>query len=95
MDEYLKEHIFVKFVTFFILGVCLLVVMYLFSKSYSKKELEPRPENNLKRMSYWRSLCGMGLGVVIIVMSFYMLYEDLTNPEEANRNKIEKVQVRK
>ncbi|WP_027381099.1 hypothetical protein [Chryseobacterium daeguense] len=95
MDEYLEEHFVVKFFITFFIGVVLFICMYLLFKSYSKKDIEPIPENNLKRMEYWRSIVGMCLGIFVVIMSFYMLYDDLTNPKEDNSNKIEKVEVRK
>lgn len=94
MDEYLKQHFIVKFIVIFFSGTSLFIFMYWIFKSYSKKELEPTQENNLKRMTYWRSIVGMCLGILVVILSFYMLFEDLRKYEEDNSNKFEKVQVR-
>ncbi|BEV04657.1 hypothetical protein [Chryseobacterium gambrini] len=94
MDEYLKEHFVIKFFVFLILGFAMFVLSYIIFKSYSNKDIEPIKENNLKRMVYWRSIGGMCLGLLIILMSFYMIFEDLTQIKE-NNDVIMNVQVRK
>ncbi|MDC8100602.1 hypothetical protein [Chryseobacterium rhizosphaerae] len=95
MDEYLEEHFVVKFFVIFLIGAILFICMYLLFKSYVKKELEPTPENSLARMTYWRTIIGMCLGVLVILMAFYMLYEDLTTPKVDNLNRYDKAEVRK
>lgn len=95
MDEYLKEHFVIKFLLFFLLGIGLFIFSYILAKGYKKEGIDPIPENNLKRMEYWRSIGGMCLGIFVVIMSFYMLYDDLTNPKEDSSNNIEKVEVRK
>ncbi|MDN4011792.1 hypothetical protein QX233_04900 [Chryseobacterium gambrini] len=94
MDDYLREHFFVKFLVFLLLGIGVFVFSYRILKSYKKEELEPIKENTYSRMIYWRSIGGMCLGLLIILMSFYMIFEDLTQVKE-NNDVIMNVQVRK
>lgn len=77
MDEYLEEHFIIKFLFLLILGIGTFIISYLLSKSFKKEDLSPIPDNNLKRMTYWRTLGGMFLGVAIVLISFYLLFEDL------------------
>lgn len=94
MDEYLKDHLVVKFIIIFLVGIILFVCMYLIFRSYKMKDLKGIQENNLKRMAYWRSIVGMCIAIVVIIFSFYMLFEDLAEYEKADRNKIQRVEVR-
>lgn len=93
MDEYLKEHFVVKFLFFFLLGIGIFIFSYFISKSYKKEELEPTKENSYSRIIYWRSIGGMFLGIVTIIMSLYLLFKDLTETKENSINKIETVQI--
>ncbi|GEM_PF-2754037 len=94
MDYYLKEHFVVKFFLFLLLGFGILIFSYRIFKSYKKEDLEPIKENTYSRMIYWRSIGGMLLGVFIIAISLYMLFEDLTKPIQDNSNRFEKVYVK-
>jgi hypothetical protein len=95
VDEYLKEHFVIKFLLFLLLGIGLFIFSYILAKGYKKEGLDPITKNSLKRMEYLRSIGGMFLGIAIILMSFYMLYDDLTKPKEDNSNRVERVEIRK
>jgi len=71
------------------------IYAYTIFKSYKKEQLTPTKENTYSRMIYWRSIVGMCLGIFVILMSFYMLYDDLTKPKEDNSNRVERVEIRK
>lgn len=93
MDEYLEKHFMLKFLFFLLLGIGTFLFSYIISKSFKRDDLTPLSENNLKRMAYWRSIGGMFLGIIITLFSFYILFNDLTEPKQ-NNNKFEKVEVR-
>ncbi|PVV61040.1 MULTISPECIES: hypothetical protein [Chryseobacterium] len=94
MDEYLKDHLVIKFFLILISGFALFVFSYFIYKSYNKEKLVIIKTDAFRIMVYWRSIVGMCLGIFIMLFSFYMLFEDLTLIKE-NNDVIMNVQVRK
>ena len=94
MNEYLEGHFIIKFLFLLIGGIGIFIISYLLSKSFKKVDLSPIPDNSLKRMTYWRTLGGMFLGGAIILISFYLLFEDLTKNKEEKNIKFEQVQMK-
>ncbi|WP_172280927.1 hypothetical protein [Chryseobacterium sp. LAM-KRS1] len=94
MEEYLDKHFIIKFLFLLIVGIGTVVISYLLSKSFKKESLLSTPNNNLKRMTYWRTLGGMLIGSVRVLISFYLLFEDLTKNKEEKNNKFEQVQIK-
>lgn len=94
MDEYLKEHFVLKFFLILISGFVLFVFSYIIYKSYNKEKLIAIRANTFSMMVYWRSIVAMCVGIFVMLFSFYMLFEDLTQAKE-NNNVIMNVQVRK
>lgn len=94
MDEYLNNNFIVSFFFLFIIGACMSILSYVMSKSFKKEDLIPIAENNLKRMYYWRTLVAMYLGIFLMLLALYILYNDINNLKQ-NYNKVEVVEVRK
>lgn len=87
MDEFLKEHIFVKFLLCFLLGGGIFLYSYKIFKNYKKESLESPKDDYLKIYVYYRSIIAMCVAIIFMIFSFYMLFDDLTTPKEDNINK--------